>query len=255
MKIAMCAGALLAALSVSQAAAQCNTAAFRPIIDVGHTPEAPGAVSARGVTEFDYNLRLGQRIERALREKGFGKTVLLVTRGQMLPGLVSRVLRANGMRADLFLSIHHDSVPDSLIEKWDYEGAEGRYSDRFKGHSIFVSGEHPQYARSLAFARLLGRALKAQGLSYTPHYTEKLMGARRRVLVDKEAGVYRFDRLVVLRDTKMPAVLLEAGSIVNRDEELVMQSPERQALIAEAVAEAIESFCGSRRSRIPASVK
>lgn len=257
MKIAICVVAVVSAALVfpQAAAAQCNADTFRTVIDVGHTPEAPGAVSARGVTEFDFNLRLGQRIDRALREKGFSKTVLLVTRGQTLPGLLSRVSLANGTRADLFLSIHHDSVPDSFIEKWNYEGAEGSFSDRFKGHSIFVSGEHPQYARSLAFARLLGRAMKEQGLAYTPHYIEKFMGNRRRQLVDREAGVYRFDRLVVLKDTAMPAVLLEAGSIINRDEELVMQSPERQALIAEAVAEAVEAFCASRRSRIPRAAK
>jgi N-acetylmuramoyl-L-alanine amidase len=73
------------------------------------------------------------------------------------------------------------------------------------------------------------------------------MGARRRQLVDKEAGVYRFDRLAVLIGTKMPAVLLEAGSIIHRDEELVMESPERQAQIAEAVAQAVEKFCAPRK--------
>jgi N-acetylmuramoyl-L-alanine amidase len=71
------------------------------------------------------------------------------------------------------------------------------------------------------------------------------MGARRRQLVDKEAGVYRFDRLAVLIGTRMPAVLLEAGSIINRDEELVMESPERQAQIAAAVTEAVEKFCAA----------
>ena len=37
------------------------------------------------------------------------------------------------------------------------------------------------------------------------------MGSRRRDLVDPEAGVYRYDKLIVLRETTMPAVLLEAG--------------------------------------------
>ena len=239
-----------AAQAASPGTANCGRVSFRPIIDVGHTPESPGAISARGVAEFDFNLRLAQRIEAALKEKGFAKTVLLVTRGQTRPGLVERVMRANAMRADLFLSIHHDSVPSFLVEKWEFLGAEGRYSDRFKGHSIFVSGEHPQYARSLALARRLGRALKVRGLEYTPLYTEKLMANRRRELIDKEAGVYRFDRLIVLKETKMPAVLLEAGSIINRDEELLMESPERQALIAGAVADAVESFC-VRRTRSP----
>ena len=226
----------------------CNVAGFRTVLDVGHTAEAPGAISARGVGEFDFNLWLARRIESALIKKGFAKTTLLVHTGPNRAGLLQRVAAANATNADLFISIHHDSVPELFIEKWEYEGAEGRFSDRFKGHSIFISGEHLQYQRSLAFARALGLALKARGLAYTPHYTEKFMAGRRRQLVDKEAGVYRFDKLIVLFGTKMPAVLFEAGSIINRDEELLVQSPERQALVAYAVVEAVQSYCDARQS-------
>jgi N-acetylmuramoyl-L-alanine amidase len=244
--------ALLLAVAVAFAppveAAKCDPAAFHTILDVGHTPEEPGAISARGVPEYDFNLRLAQRIERELLAKGFAKTALLVTRGEAVPALAARVQRANAAKADLFVSIHHDSVPEFLLASWEFLGAEGRHSDRFKGHSIFVSNAHPQYARSLAFARTLGLALKSKGLAFTPHYTESIMGARRRPLVDKEAGVYRFDRLVVLTQTKMPAVLFEAGSIVHRDEELLMQTPERQAQIAEAVTQAVARFCTARSS-------
>ena len=50
--------------------------------------------------------------------------------------------------------------------------------------------------------------------------------------------------VVVLRKSKMPAVLLEAGSTgMNRDEELKMNSPERQAMVSTAVAEAAKEFC------------
>jgi N-acetylmuramoyl-L-alanine amidase len=240
--------------AATPAAAQCNKAAFHTFLDVGHTPQSAGAISARGVTEFDFNLRLGQRMERELRARGFEKTTLFVSRGEARPSLVTRVAKANLAKADLFISIHHDSVPEGFIERWEYLGAEGRFSDRFKGHSIFVSAEHPRYARSLAFGRALGLALKEKGLAYTPHYTEKFMGPRRRTLVDKEAGVYRFDKLAVLTLTAMPAVLFEAGSIINRDEELLMESPERQAAIADAVADAVERFCTPPpRTRRPGS--
>jgi len=50
----------------------------------------------------------------------------------------------------------------------------------------------------------------------------------------------------VLRQAQMPAVLLEAGSIVNREEELRLASPEHQALISAAATEAVESFCATR---------
>src|SRR5262245_26944423 len=77
------------------------------------------------------------------------------------------------------------------------------------------------------------------------------MGHRQRLLVDAKVGVYRYDQLIVLKSTRMPAVLLEAGSIINRNEELVMNSPERQALVGAAVTDAVEGFCAIRRPRNP----
>ena len=50
----------------------------------------------------------------------------------------------------------------------------------------------------------------------------------------------------MLRKTRMPAVLLEAGSIINRDEELKMGSPERRDIISSGVAAAVKKFCDSR---------
>ena len=218
-------------------------------------PHARGARCHLGARrpEFAFNLSLARQVEQKLIETGFAKTALLVTAGPARPGLLKRVVRANRLPADLFVSIHHDSVPEVFKELWEYLGKENRFSDRFKGHSIFVSYDNPARKGSLQFANLLGLELKGRDLQYTPHYTEQMMGRYRRELVNADAGVYRYDRLIVLRATRMPAVLLEAGSIVNRDEELLMASPERQALIAAAVADAIDKFCAARRP-VPALI-
>src|SRR5262245_11277603 len=237
--------------SKKPAASACDRPAFRVIVDVGHTAESPGAISARGVYEYEFNLRLARVIEQKLRDAGFAKTILLVTDGPARKSLFRRVARANAASADLFLSVHHDSVPDSFLEAWEYQGAEHHFSDRFKGHSIFFSIDNADPDGSLEFGRLLGDQLKARGLQYTPHYIEKFMGHRQRLLVDASTGVYRYDQLIVLKSTRMPAVLLEAGSIINRNEELVMNSPERQALVGAAVTDAVEGFCAIRRPRNP----
>jgi len=229
--------------------AQCNPATYRMVVDVGHTVEKFGAISARGAREYDFNLRLAKLVEKDLIDAGFSKTVLMITTEAPRAGLFQRVAKANAMPADLFLAIHHDSVPDPLLKKWEYEGEERSFNDQFKGHSIFVSNHNGDYKGSLLFGKLLGNQMKARGLQYTPHYVEKFMGSRRRVLVDKDAGVYRYDELVVLKDTHMPAVLLEAGSIINRDEELELAKPERQGLISAAVTEAVKEFCTARAQR------
>jgi N-acetylmuramoyl-L-alanine amidase len=229
-----------------KAAGACKRADFRVVLDVGHTLAVPGADSARGVPEYTFNLALADTIKQSLVAAGFDRTVRLITATAPWRGLLERAARANDMRADLFIAIHHDSVPDHLIETWDYEGQKHQFSDRFSGYAIFISNDNGDRDGSLAFGHLLGEKLQAQGLHYTPHYTLPLMRHHRRVLLDAKAGVYRFDQLLVLRHTRMPAVLLEAGSIVNRKEELELATPERRALVAAAVTAAVEDFCAAR---------
>jgi N-acetylmuramoyl-L-alanine amidase len=226
--------------------ADCERSAFRVVVDVGHTVEKPGADSSRGVTEYSYNLQLADETMHALLKAGFEKAVRLITETAPLRGLLERAARANAMHADLFISIHHDSVPDNLLESWEFQGQQRFFSDRFKGYAIFLSKENANPKGSLEFGHFLGEQLLARGLHYTPHYTLPLMGRRRHELLDAEAGVYRYDQLVVLRKTLMPAVLLEAGSIINRDEELEMASAERRALTSAAIAAAVEDFCAAR---------
>jgi N-acetylmuramoyl-L-alanine amidase len=227
-------------------AAKCDPSKFRIVLDVGHTAESEGAISARNVAEFVFNLRLAQRIEEKLKADGFAETRLLLTEGKARRSLVKRVAAANDLPANLFLSIHHDSVPNSLLENWEFEGKKSHFSDRFSGYSVFVSRNNPDFKTSLSFAELLGKEMKAQDLQYAQQYTQAIMGRYRHPLLNKETGVYSYDQLIVLRRTRMPAVLLEAGSIINRDEELKMDSPERRDIISSGVTAAVKEFCDPR---------
>jgi N-acetylmuramoyl-L-alanine amidase len=239
-----------AAETATRHTTSCAPSTFRVLIDVGHTATSPGADSARGVHEYEFNLKLADIIVQSLRGAGFEKTVRLVTSGRRFTSLFKRVASANHLHVDLFLSIHHDSVPDNLKERWEYEGKKNYYSDRFSGYAIFVSNDNAAHADSLAFGRSLGQELQKRGLHYTPHYTFPVMGRYRHQLVDPEAGVYRYDHLRVPHSALMPAVLLEAGSIVNRQEELELATPERRKIVAEAVTAAVEDFCASREQTL-----
>jgi len=224
----------------------CDPSKFRIVLDVGHSAESEGATSARNVAEFVFNLRLARRIEEKLKAEGFAETRLLLTEGKARPSLVKRVAKANNLPANLFLSIHHDSVPDSFLEEWEFEGKKSYFSDRFSGYSVFVSRNNPDFKTSLSFAELIGKEMKAQGLEYAKQYTQAIMGRNQHPLLNKETGVYSYDKLIVLKSTRMPAVLLEAGSIINRDEELKMDSPERRDIISSGVAAAVKQFCEPR---------
>lgn len=224
----------------------CDPRRFKIILDVGHTSESQGATSARNDVEFGFNLQLAKLIGERLKAAGFAATRVLVTDGKARASLLKRVGTANDAHADFFLSIHHDSVPDKMLETWEFDGAKSYFSDRFSGHSLFVSERNPRFAASLAFAKLLGRELKEKGLQYAGQYALPVMGRYRHELLDKDVGVYRYDGLVVLSQTRSAAVLLEAGSIINRDEEMAMNSPERRELIATAVVTAMRAYCERR---------
>ena len=236
----------LPAAALRPVATRCDPAKFRIVLDVGHTAESEGAISARNVSEFVFNLRLARRIEEKLKSEGFAQTKLLLTEGKARRSLVKRVAAANDLPADLLLSIHHDSVPNKFLEDWEFEGKKGHFSDRFSGYSVFVSRSNPDFKTSFAFAELIGKEMKAQGLDYAQQYSQPIMGRHQRPLLNRETGVYRYDELIVLRKTRMAAVLLEAGSIINRDEELKMNSPERRDIISSGVTAAVKEFCEPR---------
>jgi N-acetylmuramoyl-L-alanine amidase len=224
----------------------CKRASFKVLIDVGHTPDDPGAISAHGNPEYGFNLSLANVTTASLIDAGFRHTTLLLAKGKSYAQLVQRAAIANRVAPDLLLSIHHDSVPPVYLRKWEFAGVERPYSDKFSGHSLFVSHKNRFYRQSVDFAKLLGRELAAANLRFNPQHAEDIPGARHP-LIDAELGVYSYDNLVVLKDIAVPAVLFEAGSIINRQEELVMRTPERQALLAKAITSAVVEFCNGRK--------
>ena len=79
-----------AGLAETADASKCHRSRFRVVVDVGHSVQAPGALSARNVPEHDFNLRLGQQIQQRLMADGFTGTMLLVTGGEARPSPFKR---------------------------------------------------------------------------------------------------------------------------------------------------------------------
>jgi N-acetylmuramoyl-L-alanine amidase len=219
----------------------CDKAGFILAIDSGHTPQRPGALSAGGRTEYAFNRVLAGELLQSMWDRGFSGAFLINPHDREI-GLRERTAIAAGRGADLLLSIHHDSVQPMYLSTWRVAGKPHRYSDRFRGYSLFYSTQNSRAQESRLFAQHLGHALRARGLIATLHHAEDIPG-ERRTLVDAEQGLYRFDELVVLKSAAMPAVLLEAGVIVHREEERLLRTPAHRQKLIEAVAAALERYC------------
>jgi N-acetylmuramoyl-L-alanine amidase len=128
--------------------------------------------------------------------------------------------------ADLFLSIHHDSVKERLLP----------LAKRFAGYSLFVSRHNPQIDKSLACASAIGSEMRAAGFTPSRYHADPVLG-ENRPFADEENGVHFYDNLAVGKTARMPAVLFEAGVIVNPEEEGRMRDPAVRRRIARAIAE------------------
>jgi len=195
-------------------------------VDVGHTLAAGGATSARGRMEFDFNRDLAREVAAALIGRGI--CARLVNDDGRIPSLRDRPKAVP--EADLFISIHHDSVSEHELKPWTWQGESRDFNDDFAGHSLFVSHDNPHPAASLTCASVIGARLQRMG--FVP--TEK--NARRRAWADRANTVHWYDNLVVLYRTTLPAVLFEAGVIKNRDEELRLRDPTYQQRMADGIA-------------------
>jgi len=203
-------------------------------IDVGHYLAKPGAMSARGVPEFEYNLQLAREIAEALERAGH--KVILIGEDGRAEYLAKRAPRARSM--DLFISIHHDSTQARYQSAWEYEGTGRRYSDLFAGFSLFVSRLNPRTAASLKCASAIGDFLRRAGFRPSRYHADPVLG-ENRPFADEANGVHYFDRLAVLKTARIPALLFEAGVIVNRDEEARLRDPAVRQRIVDGIVEAV----------------
>src|SRR5437016_3264374 len=184
--------------------------AFLVAVDVGHYYGEPGVISASGRAEFEYNLELASQLKGLLNEVGL-KVRMIGERGDYAI-LHYRTRDAAG--ADLFLSIHHDSVRLSQLP----------HAHRFAGFSLFVSRRNPRADKTLACPSAIAARLRAAGFPPSRYHADPVLG-ENRPFADEINGVHYYDNLTVARSAAMPAVLVEAGVIVNPAEEARLRDP------------------------------
>jgi N-acetylmuramoyl-L-alanine amidase len=194
-------------------------------IDVGHYHAEPGVISASGIPEFEFNLKLALETKKEIESAGL--SVRMVGDKGNLVFLNHRTRAAKG--ADLFISIHHDSMREATLAK---------KRDELAGYSLFVSRKNPQAPKSLACSSAIGAELRAAGFTPSRYHADPVIG-ENRPFADEANGVHFYDNLGVGKTASMPSVLIEAGVIVNRQEEARMLDPAVRSRIARSIAQGV----------------
>lgn len=172
------------------------------VIDPGHGGSDPGTTSITNKHEKHFNLALALKVQAILLQEPEIE-VVMTRETDVYPTRSERVKLANDLNADVFVSIHGNSVLSSP----QTTGTETFYYQR---------------ASSKELANIVHKHLvKALGL--------------------KDRGV-KNGSLQVIRETKMPAVLLEVGFLSNKSEEEAMMSESVQAKAAQAIVDGIKEY-------------
>jgi N-acetylmuramoyl-L-alanine amidase len=227
--------------------------AFVAVVDPGHGGEQEGALSPAGDREKDLALEISRRV--AMRLRRLGANVILTRTGDIDVPLVNRATIANALRADLFISVHLNSMP-SAEQRRGRSGIETYFlsADATDANAAAVA------ARENA-ARMSGEPLAGQGdpvgfilqdLETTAALTEssRLAYFLHEKLV---AGTGASDEGVkqapfyVLAGARMPAVLLELGFISHDAESLRLKDPAYQEKLAGAVADGVAAWRAADR--------
>lgn len=220
------------------------------VLDPGHGGAESGAVSAGGLVEKDLTLEIARKLRSRLLQRMPVRVVLTRDDDSLLP-LESRSAMANQNKADLFVSIHLNSVRGPSAH-----GAETYFLSLEASDRRAASSAEEENAASEAAAPpparpdddpLYDLELILWDLAQNHHLAESQRVAKiiqeelNDALQLRDRGVKQAP-FKVLMGAAMPAVLVELGFISNPDEEAKLADPAYQDQLVEALTQAISRY-------------
>ncbi len=238
----------VAAKAIAQEAAD-----QRPLVmvDAGHGGTDPGAIAAGGVYEKDIVFGFAQALVARLESGGRYRVRMTRDRDVFVP-LAERVRLAREARADLFVSIHADSISAA---------------PQVRGATIYTGSEKATDAESAKLAERENRADAAAGAEtgegppeiadilqeltlretrgFSSGFARTLMGQLSPVM-EMSTKPHREAGFRVLRSPDVPSVLVELGYLSSERDLKMLQSPEWREGVTGSMAKAVDLFFTNR---------
>jgi N-acetylmuramoyl-L-alanine amidase CwlD len=174
------------------------------VVDPGHGGSDPGAVSASGIQEKVINLAVAQKLAPLLESAG--ATVIMTRKGDQSLTNQQRVEIANQSKGDIYISIHANAYANN-----ESNGTETHYCSENS-----YSSASRYLAHQLQSELVSALNLRDRGVKQNSYY--------------------------ILKNTKMPAALVEMAFLTNPAEEEILKSAEMQAKAAQALYLGLEAF-------------
>ena len=225
--------------------------AHRPmiIIDPGHGGVDPGAQSRHGIYEKHVVLALSREITRQLIASGRYRAEMTRDRDVFIR-LRDRVAIARKKGADIFISVHADSIRNSKVSGPSVYTLSEKASDKEaaelaerENKADLIAGMDLSH-ESADVANILIDLAQRESMNQSARFAGYLvseLGNKTEVL----PRPHRFAGFAVLKAPDLPSVLLETGFLSNRDDERRLTSKSYRRQLASAIVAAIDSYFGA----------
>jgi len=218
----------------------------RPLIaiDPGHGGVDPGAHSRRRVWEKNITLAQARELRRQLRSSGRYRVVMTRDRDVFVQ-LRDRIRIAQRADADLFISLHADSIGDPRVSGGSVYTLSERASDREaealaakENRADIIAGidlNHQSETVARILIDLRQRLTKNESVRLARSVTRELSKTARLL-----RNNHRFAGFAVLKAPEIPSILIEMGYLSNARDERLLTSPQHRHKLAAALVAAID---------------
>jgi len=203
------------------------------LLDPGHGGEDTGCIGLGGTREKEIALDIARRLKRRL-EARTSYDVLMTRDGDVTLPLAERIAIAHAKRADLFVSIHLNFVPNkpiNIIETFYFgPGTDARSLELARREN---SGQGPGMSELREIIERMETQMRREESPRLAAAIQKSLFSNSR---REDPGVLDYGTkrgpFVVLNQAEVPAVLAEVSCLSNREEEARLGTPEHREDIA-----------------------
>lgn len=224
-----------------------NSTIFSVVIDPGHGGVDGGAEGAGGTKEKNVTLAFSLALQEALQDQPNVRVTLTRTRDQFVR-LKERVRIARQSNADLFLSIHADSIQYRSIFGATVYTLSEKASDRISANIAQQANNADLFAGVVIedddndVADILMDLLREETDVFSERFANSLVTQLQGQKVRMIKNPHRRAGFQVLSAPDVPSILLELGYLSNKDDENRLKDAQWRGHVAKIIADAVTQF-------------
>ncbi len=216
------------------------------VIDPGHGGIDPGARGVSRVDEKHVTLAVAREVRRQLERKGGYKVVLTRDRDVFIR-LRDRMAIARKLGADLFISVHADSMRDKSVRGASVYTLSERASDAEAAalaeqeNKVDLIADMDLSEETPDVANILLDLVQRESMNRSAQFAEMLateLGRETRLL----SNAHRFAGFAVLKAPDIPSVLVELGFLSNAEDARLLRRKDHQQKLAAGISRAVDTY-------------